>query len=682
MAISIRQDFHTDLASVVADDIQTNQSNYFYFLGKVDSWSGSDVVPSLPETNSIAEDTTIRANAMFMRRIVAGDISLVTQRYTWTSGQTYVAWDHTRNMEMFAYYVVTSQNNVYKCLSNNGDSPSTVMPTGNSFGVTTTADGYIWKFMYSIPSYKVSKFMTASFIPVQKALSDSFYSKGAIDSVSIINGGTGYPAGIQTTVSVSGTTTGSGATAHVTVGASGVITDVIIDTGGSGYTLGATMTISGSGTGAVLTPVIVAGEVTGTTIVSGGVGYVNGEAVVITVGGAKVIPAVNSSGTITSLILADSGVGYTGSVTLTVNTPSTGSGLYGNPSALLSGIVHDGKLKHVNIIDPGQNYPYATATTISIVGDGTGAELIPVIDDGEIVSVIVENQGQDYTYANLIAVGSGGSGAVLRIQQTGSDFASNQSLVEQTTSPGAIYYINVTNGGNNYSNTTTVEIVGDGTGAVAVPTIVSGVITKFTMTSFGSGYTYANLVVEDPNRSLIGSVVDVEAHVCLPPINGHGFDAVDELNGNTLAINTSLRQETNLNSLLQDYRQFGIIKDPLTLYTNRTFTGASEVVAYRTQFGSVTDLVVDETLVLNGARFRVVGIEGNEVILQSLGTKLIVPTGTLVAESNNNRTYNSFRVITSPTINKYSGKLLYTSSENPFSFTEEQGVVIKTFLKF
>ena len=41
------------------------------------------------------------------------------------------------------------------------------MPTGTSTNILTTADGYKWKFMYSISASDVIKFVTSDFIPVK-----------------------------------------------------------------------------------------------------------------------------------------------------------------------------------------------------------------------------------------------------------------------------------------------------------------------------------------------------------------------------------------------------------------------------------------------------------------------------------------------------------------------------------
>jgi hypothetical protein len=72
----------------------------------------------------------------------------------------------------------------------------------------------------------------------------------------------------------------------------------------------------------------------------------------------------------------------------------------------------------------------------------------------------------------------------------------------------------------------------------------------------------------------------------------------------------------------------------------------------------------------------------NIVNLQQLGIKYVIPTGAMTAETDSNRVYTSIALISSPDVNKYSGDLLYISDENPFSFSNDQGISIKTFIKF
>lgn len=149
---SIRNEFHSDIASLLLDEIQYQKSAFYYFLGKVDPWMSNDVVPDAPESNSTQEDTKIRTNALYYKRISPNEVTLVTKRYDWAVGEIFDAWDHTLDMRSKKFYCFTDEFNVYKCLDNNGGAPSTIKPSGLSFVPIRTADGYLWKYMYTVPN--------------------------------------------------------------------------------------------------------------------------------------------------------------------------------------------------------------------------------------------------------------------------------------------------------------------------------------------------------------------------------------------------------------------------------------------------------------------------------------------------------------------------------------------------
>lgn len=688
MATSIRQGLHSELAKLLINEIQYSRSNYYYYLGKIEPWDVNDLAPTVTSIDSEAENILIRSNSLYYKKINASDVSLVSTRYNWITGTVYSVWDHTKSMIGVNFYCITDENKVYKCLDNVHGSPSTVKPTSTSYYTFLTGDGYLWKYMYTVPTFKRQKFSSFSYMPVQKSLSDSFYNKGAIEDVVVNNQGSGYIDSLLTTILVTGSTTGSGATGTVVCNANGNITSINLTNGGTLYTKGVSLTVPSTlGINAVLTPVIVGGVVTSITITAPGVGYETGDVINFAVGGAIVIPKVSRiTGSIESVVILNGGVGYNSTVTLTVldsNVIPIHTGKYGNSGAVLSGVVHNGSLVNVTISDPGLYYPADTATTITVQGDGTGAVFTPVVYEGTIIDVIIESAGSNYTSVFLTVVGAGSGGSLTPVI-TQSDLISDQSIVEQLAVPGAIYSIQVTEGGDNYSSATVVNIVGDGTGAEAVPIIVDGVIIGVTMVSYGSNYTYATITFTDATRLDNPAYVTATGYSILPPYGGHGSDAITELNCSSLCINSSLRQEALLNTLIQDYRQFGIVRNPTDINSGFKINTDSNLVAHTMKLNTVTGLIKDEILTQSDIRFRVVSFDAltDEAILQQLGTNSISISGVLSSTSAIVRNYNIINIISAPVLNKYSGNLLYSSDENPFTFNESQGIIIKTFLSF
>lgn len=103
-----------------------------------------------------------------------------------------------QKLEDSLFYVVTDEYNVYKCLDNNLNGPSTVKPTTTTVEPVKTSDGYLWKFMYSIPIALRNKFLTDDYMPVITALRSQFYSNGQLQTIRIDSPGSGYTSGAIT----------------------------------------------------------------------------------------------------------------------------------------------------------------------------------------------------------------------------------------------------------------------------------------------------------------------------------------------------------------------------------------------------------------------------------------------------------------------------------------------------
>lgn len=700
---SIRPEFHTSLVTTYLDEIFYRKSNLYYFLGKINPWADEDNPPSEPAT-TYAGDLEVRDHILYLRKVSPTDISLVVPQYRWNPGTVYPCWDHTQNMSGQRFFVVTDDFRVYKCLDNNNGAASTAQPTGISTSPDrhnlVTSDGYWWKYMYTIPAFKRSKFVTDGYVPVQRAITDSFYSKGAIQSVNVVNPGNGYDDTNPTLLVLNASTAGLGANGF-TVTSVNPATGAILSIGttgsaGTGYTAGANVSIiSSTGTNALIEPIIstIDGSVTGFNYINRGVGYTIGDLVAITTGGAVLRPVISqTTGEFVDVIIEKSGIGYTYDTTPTITiNPDVGTNLYsinnepgtGAPtSAILDPVIENGRLVRVNIIDPGRDYLPYLGTTIIVRGDGTGARFTPVISSaGQLVDVVVESPGTGYTSLQLVVQSETGVGADLQPVITPSDFVSDQSLIEQTAVDGAIYSVKVTNGGTGYSPATTVQFVGDGTGAAATPVIANGVITKVLVTTPGRGYTTVSVQFVDPNRPTPNNFVNAAAYAILPPAGGHGYNAPKELRCDTAAVYTILRDDDILNALSQDYRQYGLIKDPQLLDTTERASAPSLSAVFDVTLVSTAGLVPDQVLINNFKKYRVVKVDGLRVLLQQLSSIFELPSGTMVAEANPTQSYVIQSIISVPSVNKYSGDLMYVTNAESFESANAQSVSTRTFIK-
>ena len=231
----------------------------YLFVGKNTAFADDNSPPTPVNSTANIEFTPWR-DMYGAKRIQSSDVSHAIPRYNWTSGTTYTAYDdQSTSLLSDTFYVMTEDYNVYKCLFNNGNTASTTKPTGVSTSQFTTADGYIWKYMYTVTTANALKFLTTDYIPVQTLASDGGEDQwdvqaaavnGSINVIKVTSGGAGYATAPAVTI----TGDGSGATANATIVAN-VVTAITVTNAGTGYTRATVAFASGSATAtAIISP--------------------------------------------------------------------------------------------------------------------------------------------------------------------------------------------------------------------------------------------------------------------------------------------------------------------------------------------------------------------------------------------------------------------------------------------
>src|SRR5210317_1188318 len=227
--------------------------------GRTD-YEGTESAPITP-ADSVLNEFKNYDDLLAAKKITGSNVSFVVPRRNWTSGTVYDIYRHdyeeyvTGNTStrvtsnsgattLFdsTFYVVTDEYNVYKCLDNDNNTPSTEKPSGTSTSVITTSDDYKWKYMYTLSASEQANFLSTDFMGVSTNSTVSAAAiDGALDIIKIKAGGSGYTVsggattGTITAIPIRGD--GTGGVASVTL-TSGVITAVTVTTRGSGYTSG------------------------------------------------------------------------------------------------------------------------------------------------------------------------------------------------------------------------------------------------------------------------------------------------------------------------------------------------------------------------------------------------------------------------------------------------------------
>jgi len=243
----------------------TGSSNVFYLgIGRPQGFTtstrpdsrteneGSDASPLTP-VDSIQEEFYSFDDLIAAKKVATSDVSYVIPRRNWTSGTVYDYYRHdygnritgtttTQTSDSGAstlwdstFYVLNSENRVYKCLDNNNGGTSTFEPTGDSNNIITTGDDYKWKFMYELTAAQQVNFLSTDFMAVA---TDSGVAAantdGEVNIVKIKSSGSGASVNSTFTgIAIKGD--GSGGEVSVTT-AGGVVTSVTVTDPGEGYT--------------------------------------------------------------------------------------------------------------------------------------------------------------------------------------------------------------------------------------------------------------------------------------------------------------------------------------------------------------------------------------------------------------------------------------------------------------
>jgi hypothetical protein len=243
---------------------ESSPNIYYLGIGRPQAWAtqtrgdlrtenlGTDSA-SITPSDSVLQEFNTFDDLLAVKKITTSDVSYVIPRRNWTTATTYDIYRHdygnritgttstqtsnSGSTTLFdsTFYVLTAARNVYKCLDNNNNGSSTTEPTGTSVNIITTADGYKWKYMYTLSASQQANFLSTDFMALAtNSTVSSAAIDGAINIVKIKSAGTGGTNGTHTNIPIRGD--GSSGTVTVVV-SGGAVTSVTVTNVGTGYTI-------------------------------------------------------------------------------------------------------------------------------------------------------------------------------------------------------------------------------------------------------------------------------------------------------------------------------------------------------------------------------------------------------------------------------------------------------------
>ena len=424
----------------------------YLYIARINTWDNGDVQPT--PVDDIRESRFEPWRQMVAaKRITSSDASFCVARYDWTSGAVYSEYDD-KDADLYtrSFYVVTTDYNVYKCMFNDRGAASTVKPTGTSTSIFRTADGYKWKFMYSISAADTLKFVTTSYIPVKTLTSDdgttqwdvqAAASNNAIEIIDVTANGSGYAYRANT---LSGGVTNSsvvildsgasavddaytGSSIYISAGlGSGQLANVTAYTGSSktltldpsftvtpnstsSYHIGPKIIISGDGVGAKAYANAGGGQISHINMINVGSGYSYANLTISGTGGTggKAVARLSPPGGHGSDPVGELG-GY--NVMLNVRLSGTEGGNFpSNNDFRIIGILKD-PLTANDIAADATAYDQTTKLTVSGISSG------PFQEDEIVTGTANGAIGRVVSFANTNGAGTAGVLSVVDVRGT------------------------------------------------------------------------------------------------------------------------------------------------------------------------------------------------------------------------------------------------------------------------
>lgn len=189
------QNLKNDIVKSMYDYLQINYKDIYFFMGKAQTWGPSDNIIPLDETKD--QTYNIYKDLILLYRLNPSNISLGFNRINWESRVFPMYSKEDVNIDI---HVITDDYSIYKCIDNNNSSISLNMPIHRSFRIPTEADGYKWKYLYTLSEKDITMFLSDTKIPIQyydngttnKIITELNAIPGTIDSYKIKSMGSGY----------------------------------------------------------------------------------------------------------------------------------------------------------------------------------------------------------------------------------------------------------------------------------------------------------------------------------------------------------------------------------------------------------------------------------------------------------------------------------------------------------
>lgn len=696
-----------DIAGQFKDSLLAASGNeHFVFAAKADDFTSNTV----PTPGKSLQDSfyTISREILFGRKVTDSDVALMVRKHTWTAGTVYAQYDHEDNdLNSKNFFVVTFEGPnyyIWKCLDNNEGAASTDRPL---FAETSfdddhyqLADGYHWKAMYSVERTVFEKFETTNYAPLiydANTSAEPYANSGTIETVLVQSPGSGYASYAFGSVARIGVDSDPKKLAIQTDERKNIL-DVGVSIETSSFAVGDTVVVYEFAPG-------VSSNTIYETIATANSALYQEVGTVYSASGARVL--IDSA---PDYYLTNGWFGSTANTFVLATKPT--SAFTVNLSALEQGIqdaiAGDTQAVALFITTEIAGRPLAdlsndgnvNATDLtgirSYIADGT---TYATYIEGTLLPYIMANPETYYQYLlaggvattiqtvlapNLSANTNFYTGSTMYIRE-GTGRGQTKKIAAYNIT-GSEYVVTLESAfGTTLDSTSrfeilpTVNITGDGTGAVAIANIEPSrnSIRSVEVINPGTDYSYAtvsitgNTGIIDLNTDTTLQANNATARAIISPPGGHGSDLANELYADKVGISVDFN-----GSLPTDgqYYRFGLLKNPTM--ANTDVFDARLTLAVSTPTVSFVD---GETITQNTATAKVHHYANNTIYATDVKGTFV--TGSLVTGSTSGAV-TTINTITQGDYTVNTGQILFVENMSGITRQVDQTERLKIVVEF
>ena len=353
-------------------------------------------------------------------------------------------------------------------------------------------------------------------------------------------------------------------------------------------------------------------------------------------------------------------------------------------------------------------YVMSSAFNVYKCLDNNGNANSTVEPTGTSSSILTTGDGYKWKYMYTLSAGQ-------QSNFLSTDFmaVATNSTVASAAVDGAVQIVKIKTAGSGGTNGShaSVPIRGDGTGGVATVTVSGGAVTAVAVTTKGSGYTFAYIRNADIVTAGASSLSGSELDVIIEPKGGHGKNAIKELGGFFVMMNTNFEAGETSNTgdfttandfrrvvLMRDIKSGGSAATATTLRNTKavlltgspgTFTADEEINQATTgAVGKVVEFdATNKILYYIQTRFNDEGVDSNGNLTAFSGANTITgqsssATGTPATSSTTVDSVAFTSGYNAGEITADEGDIMYVENRSPITRAADQTENVKLIIEF